>query len=550
MTRRLIVSSTAALSALVLCGASSSAGAATASPAAGRAVSALQLVTASAGGHTLSAGGVQLLADALTSTKVARIALVPAEADGTQFGARTITPADSPVTVAAASTPSALAGLLSLASPSLGATVTDQPLSRLASSSLGSLKILGLSVPLNGSMTVGSVVDAAHGATATKGITLKNLALPSVADLLAALGLDLSKLPTATLTGLLDQLNLTTTVVDTAQAALTAGQATLTTKLAALTSAQGTLTTATSALTAALAAVPGAPALSTYLGQASVITQAFNALNPAVATAYTAYQTASTAVAAAQALVDTAQAALTGLLGSLVSAVTGVLDGTPLLSLGNLSLSSKAVVTSAKAGGQQAQVLGGTLSGLKVLGTDVLSTALGSSTLDVTGLTSAAAAKVNTTANGLLGTLSSVLSAVPGLTIPTPTVSLLAPTTSTGVVGGFGEALTSLTGLTISLPGITLPKTLALPGAASLPALSTVTGTATSLLSAPIAVRLLSFTDQAAYRPAVVGTPTGSTPGTTPPGELPRTGLPAGLAVLALVSIGGAVVLRRRATTG
>jgi hypothetical protein len=38
------------------------------------------------------------------------------------------------------------------------------------------------------------------------------------------------------------------------------------------------------------------------------------------------------------------------------------------------------------------------------------------------------------------------------------------------------------------------------------------------------------------------------TPGAgTPPTELPHTGLPAGLAVVALLSLGGALYLRRRA---
>ena len=545
MTYPRLLSATAAVSALVLCGTASSAGAATASqPAAGAATSSLQLVSAAVAGHTLSAGTISLIADARTATKVGRAVLTPITADGTSYGEQTVTPAASPKTVGGASSPSTLASLLSLASPSLAATVTNKPSAAVSSTSLGSLKVLGLSVPLTGSLGVSSLVDAATGAAATKQVTLKNLALPSIADLLAALGIDLSKLPTATLTSLLDQLNLVSNAVDAAQAAVASGQATLAGLTTSLTSAQATLTTATATLTAALTAIPGAPSLATFLGESSVLQQAFIALNPSVGTAFTAYTTAAAAVATAQALVDTAQATLNGLISTLVSAVTAVLDGTPLLSIGTLSISSLAKVTSAKAGGQQAKVLGATLSGVKVLGTDVLSTALGNSTLDTAALTTSALSAVNATTSGLLGTLSSVLSAVPGLKVPAPKISLLAPTASTSIVNGFGEAETSLSGLTVALPSITLPTTLALPGAASLPALSTVTGTATSLFSAPLSVRLLTLSDQAAFRPAVVGS---STPGTgaTPP-ELAHTGLPVGLAVLALVTLGGAAVLRRR----
>jgi hypothetical protein len=547
MTYPRLLSATAAVSALVLCGTASSAGAATASqPAAGAASSALQLVSAAVAGHTLSAGTISLLADARTATKVGKAVITPVMMDGTAYGEQTVTPAASPKTVGGASSPSTLAGLLSIASPTLAATVTNKPSAAVSSTSLGSLKVLGLSVPLTGSLGVSSLVDAATGASATKQVTLKNLALPSIADLLAALGIDLSKLPVSTLTSLLDQLALVSGAVDSAQAAVASGQATLDGLVTSLTSAQSALTTASSALSTALAAIPGAPSLSAFLAETSVLQQAFITLNPTIGPLLTAYNTASAAVTAAQGLVDTAQATLNGLIGTLVSAIKALLDGTPLLSIGTLSISSLAKVTSAKAGGQQAKVLGATLSGVKVLGTDVLQTALGTSTIDTAALTSSAIASVNSATSGLLGTLSSVLSAVPGLKVPAPTISLLAPSASTGIVNGFGVAKTSLSGLTIALPSITLPTALALPGAANLPALSAVTGTATTLVSAPLSVRLLTLSDQAAFRPAVVGSSTPGTSGTPP--ELAHTGLPVGLVVLALVTLGGAAVLRRRVT--
>ena len=272
-----------------------------------------------------------------------------------------------------------------------------------------------------------------------------------------------------------------------------------------------------------------------------------------------------------------------------------MLDGTPLVSLDGVSVSTESVVRSAEAGGQQAGVQGGEVRGLRVLGTDVLDDVLGSSTLSVTGLTGDTLSKVTAAVDGLTGTLSEVLSTVPGLPVlkvPAPKVELLSKSATTGVDKAFGTAATAVTGLKVTLPAITLPVEVALPTALSLPGLSVLPKVAlpvgTSALAAgdvltstATTIGLGTLTEAARFRPAVlaaaappVAAPaTGTTPGTagtvpvaapgtgtTPatagtaptasPVSLPRTGASGALAGLALLLAGGAAVLRRRQLVG
>jgi len=582
VNRRPLLAGAAALTAVVLTAAAGSAGAATAaSPAVGTASSTVELLDLLVGGHSIQAGTLELLSDTVDG-KVAKVTVTPIVADGTEYGAQTITPATSPKGVAAASSPGALSAFAGLTSPAVDVSASDAPSTHAGTTSLGNLTLLGMPVDLAGGVSIGSSVSNSGGAVGTKSITLENVALPSTADILAALGLDLSALPVDTLTTLLDQLDLVTgavttaqSAVDTAQANLDAAVADLATQTAALTAAQSTLATAQTTLTAATTALTdllgvagfvGTIADYAALGQAAK--DALELLAPGLAAAYTDYvaagdavTVATTAVATVQALVDTAQALVTtltstlaGLVDTLVAAVTGVLDNTPLLSLDSLTVKTLAKATSASSGGQTAEVIGGTITGLEVLGTDVLQTALGDTTLDLGSLVGDVATHVNTTIADVTGTLSSVLSSVPGLPaldVPAPVVTLLQRTTSTSVSGGFGRALTSVSGLSISIPAITVPLAAALPGAADLPALNGVTQTAGVLETAPIRVGLLTLRDQAAYRPAIAATG-GSTPGTDSgtPGtgeELADTGLPVGVTLLSLGSVAGALMLRRRA---
>jgi hypothetical protein len=597
VNRRPLLASTAALAALSLAAASGTASGATATAAAGSATSSLSLLRLSAGGHDLGAVDLTLRSDTTSSPRISRVEITPVTADGTAYGRQVVDQSSSPQGIAALSTPGALASFASLTSPSLSISATSIPSNQAGATSLGSVKVLGLPISLDGALQIASSVSSTDGAAGGKTITLKNVALPSLADVLAALGLNLSKLPVASLTSLLSQLDLVTSAVTTAQNAVNSAQSAVNAQVAtlaglttSLTSAQGVLTTANATLstaTGALQTLLSNSAVTTLNGGTPVTVSAFESLvsgsDPLVAliealpvigtqitsaqatylTDLSAVATATTAVAAAQALVDTAQALLTTLqatltstLTTLLSAVTGVLDATPLVSLAKLEVTTRAIVTSAAAGGQKAEIVGGTITGLKVLGTDVLKTALGSTTLDVGDLVGTTLTKVTTAVSGLTGTLSSVLSSIPSLpllSVPTPKIGLLTKSTSTSVSGGFGHASTSLTGLSITLPGITLPTSVAVPGAAALPGLAGVTQVAGRLTSAPVTLSLLNLSDQAAFRPAVGGgTSSSGTPGTGTPGTsggLPNTGLPVGVAVLSLVLVGGALGLRRRFLT-
>lgn len=686
MRTRPLLTTSAAVAALALGAAASTAGADTTTPAAGTSSSSLTLLDLALAGHDLHVGKVALLGSTLSGSPVSQVVVTPLSADGTNYGQQTVTPAGSPQTVPVLDSstvlPGALAALASLRTPALAITSSDSGGARstAGADSLGTVSVLGIPLQLNGTAAVTSAVTSA-GSLGEKTLTLKNLALPSVADLLAALGLDLSKLPTATLTELLSKLNLTTTAVTTAsqaldtaeatiKAQLDAANATLTTALAtaadkaaalktadanlatatatlaplstaldaakaqqttaqgnvttanaALTTATATLTSATTTLTNALAALTPALTIAQYealpqagkdlLGtviagdysaytsaQSAVTaanatltsaTAALTAATSALASAQSAYDVAKAALDAATAVdnlaksaltaalaaVDAARAALASLLtgvqpqiDALVAAVKGVLSTTPLVSIDSLTVQTVASADSASVGGQTAKVVGGQLTGLHVLGTDVLNNVLGSSTVNVTDLAGSTLASVTSAVNALTGTLSSVLSNVPSLptlAIPAPQIGLLTKTTSTSISGGFGRASDSVHALTVTIPAITLPSAVALPSAAMLPAFGGLPSTAgADLVSQPITLGFGTLAEAATFKPGATtvfdvppaaqppaaqppaAAPPAATPGSTPPTTLATTGLPTGVTVLAFLSIGGAVLLRRR----
>ena len=635
-------------------------------PAAGVASSAVTLLDVAAGGRTVTAGTLSLLSDALGTDAVAKIVVTPLTVDGLAYGERTITPADSPATVTAfdsGTVAPALAGLVKVTSPVFTGTAqngSSGASSRVGADSLGGVAVLGLPIALEGTLDVGSLVSRTGGAVGDKTLEITNLALPSIADLLAALGLDLSKLPTEVLVELLTELDILTTAVTTAGQALTdaiaaagiqpqidAAQAevdTATTALAAkvdelagknselvaaqddlaattaalapptaavataqreLATANAALATATGALNAALdvAGLSGIDAYNELLPVfrdplASVIDPLIAAVTAAQGTVASATATVATAtsdLAAAQSLADIAAAAVTALesaiatlqgvidtlqeavdaavgivtnvltsvqplIASLLAAVTAVLDGTPLVSIDALTVITESKVTSANDGGQSATVVGGEITGLHVLGTDVLNNVLGATRLDLLDLTGSTLDGVNGLLTELTGTLSSVLSTVPGfplLKIPAPTIELLTKQSGTGIADGFGTASTGVRALSVTLPSITLPQALALPSAANLPVfastleafqVSAVLDSAGNFVSSPVTVALGILSEQARFRPA------GSVPPTVAPGavlpttgsQLPRTGTTGALALLGVVLMGAAVVARRR----
>lgn len=313
------------------------------------------------------------------------------------------------------------------------------------------------------------------------------------------------------------------------------------------------------------------------------------AAEASVLTADAALRAAEAAVGDAQRLLDAALAAVSALLldlgpetAALRDALLATLDRTPLLRLGSLTVGTRSSVTSAAAGGQQSEITGGRLEGLEVLGTDVVARLTGSTALDLGAGTDGVLGRVAVATEELTGTLSHVLSTVPGLPalrVPAPVLQLLVRDTTTGVQDGFGTASTRVLGLRVTLPPVSLPVEVALPGAAALLALPEVPGLA-ALPVGPVRVLALravgdvlttpattlgigTLAGAARFRPAATGTapvagptvtsgggvPLTEAPGAVPvaaPTALPRTGAPQPLAVLALGLVVAATWLRRR----
>jgi peptidoglycan hydrolase CwlO-like protein len=633
-------------------------------PAKGVASSAVTLLGVTAGGHTLTAGTIELLSDMLGPEAVAKILVTPLTADGTAYGQQTVTPAESPFAAPAVDSSAlvpALAGIASLRTPVLNATAgsaNGEPSTSARADSLGGLDVLGLPVSLAGTVDIGSVVTKAGGAVGEKTIVVENVALPSIADVLNALGLDLSVLPIDVLNELVTALDLVNPAIDDAQKALDEAKKAIQAKIdtaqaevdkagadlaaalneragkeselakaeqdlaaktaqlndakAALADAQADLATAVDTQASAqqtydsaYAAVKAAADLlgmtvATYVATFPTLdivvalkdaAAALDAANAAVSSATAAVDQAVQDVATAQSAVDLAQAAVETLkaaiaalqatidalqaaldaaiaalndlldqvqkeISALLGAITAVLDGTPLVSFDSLKVITEATATSNQEGGQSAQIVGGEISGLEVLGTDVLSDVLGTTSIDLLELVGTQLTAVNGLVSELTGTLSDVLSTVPQfptLSVPAPEIGLLTKSTSTDIVDGFGVASTSVQGLSITLPSVSIPTALALPGAAELPALAGVTQVAGLLTSAPVRLELATLSSNARFAGTATaapgtGTPgTGTgTPGTGPVPQLPRTGASELLAVVAIALMGAAYAARRR----
>jgi predicted nucleic acid-binding Zn-ribbon protein len=647
-------------------------------PARGVGSSSLTLLGVTAGGHSVSAGSLELLSDMLGAEAVAKILATPLTADGKAYGQQAVSPGNAPGTLPSVSTSvlPALDGLVGVTSPALkaAARITDgQPATSAGATSLGSVSVLGLPVALDGSLDVGSSVTRAEGAASSKTVTVENLALPSVADLLGALGLDLSALPIDVLTELLTALDLVNGAVadaqqalddaiaalgirpdiDAAQAEVDAAGAALAAeieKLAAaesdLAAAEAELAEATAELNDANEALTDAKAELAAAEEAQAAAQAthdeayavvkaaadllgltvqqfvdanptldivvdlkaartaLDAANASVTSTTAAVAEATEDVASAQSRVDAAAAAVALLknviatlqttidglqavldaalaalkdvltavqaeLDALLGAVLAVLDGTPLVSFDRLSVVTEALVTSATEGGQSARVVGGEISGLRVLGTDVLSDVLGTPSVNLLDLVGGSLADVHALIGELTGTLSRVLSTVPAfptLSVPAPEVGLLTSSAGTDVVDGFGVATTSVTGLSVTVPSISIPAELALPDAGSLGVLSDGHQVTSLLTSDPLTLSLATLSSSSRFAPAVgapgtetpaagtsgtetpaAGTPGADTVGVAAP-QLPRTGGAEILAVLGVVLMAGAVVARRRAS--
>jgi hypothetical protein len=534
------------------------ANAATGAAAAGSATSGATIATVSVGnltvgtttvqGHSVSLGTLSAGAQTLSPSAAPAVSFVPVTLDGVQTGAVTVTPANSPKTVGGISTGALPLNVLSATSPTATLTAATTAASRTATvaAKLGSVHVLGMPITLDGSLDVGSVTDAEH-ADASKMLSIKNIALPNLADLLAALGIDLAKLPVGTLEGLVA--GLPVTISGATQTALDTVDSTITTTQSQLTAAQATLdakftalSSATTALDAALAAYsgavpPGVVAPFDHTDWDALTTLEKTAVGTAdsnVATTGAAYDTAKSEWSAADAAVNTLTGALTTAIGTLTDLVAGVLAGTPLVSIGTAQIGTRAAVDTSKAA-----MVTGSISGVKVMGEDVLATITGNSTLDAAKLVGDVASQVNAELASISQALSNVLSAATGATglvVPAPSIKLLTKTTSTGVDGAFGLANVTLTALDVSLGSVTVPDAFALTGAGSL---AGIAATSTGFKTAPLSVKVGAITEAARFRPASGTTPSGG-------GSLPATGAPYGLAAVALLGAGFATVTRRR----
>ena len=546
----------------------SAASAATGVAAAGSAVSSATLASLSIGdltvagqeltGHEVSVATLSAVAQTLSQDAPA-VSFVPITLDGVKTGEVTVTPSNSPKTVGAVATGALPLNVLSASSPSATLTATKAaagPVSGLTAS-LGELSVLGMPLSLEGGVKVGSATDAAKS-QASKTLTITDVSLPNLSDLLAALGIDLAKLPVDTLNGLIDSLQLeitsaAQTAIDSANAAVDAADGAVDTALAAYQSAVTTLTTETSELDAELATaiIPASPALpapitapldhadwdalaATAEGQAyQTAFEAANAADTGLIAAIAAYESAKTAADAAQDAYESALAAIQPLVDDLAEAVDGVLAANPLL-----TIDAAEIGTNALAGATKTAAVTGYVSGVKVLGTDVLQTVTGNTKLDVAALSSTVASQVNAALATATGALSSVLSSATGATglvVPAPSVKVMTKQTSTGMDGAFGIANVLVTALQVDLGSVTVPDAFALAGAGDLPG---ILPTSTGFKTAPMSVKVGQLAEAARFRPASSG---------ANPGSHPATGAPYGLAAIAVIGTALAFGIRRMA---
>ncbi|MDQ1706746.1 MAG: hypothetical protein QOF18_3112 [Frankiaceae bacterium] len=521
----------------------------TTTPAKGVATSTLTVLRLTLAGTTVAAGQIVAVAGNTTKPHLAKLVITPVDSSVTgPIGQQTVSAGGGTSTIPA--TPKSVTlpgGLGKVVGPTFHADAVDGATGIVASAALKALgQVQVLTVPLDlKAATLSDVSQVkAGGATAEKRFVLGGLGLPSVQDLLAALGVDLSALTQQLTQGNLTQLaglvggalGTLNADVDAAQAALTgAGQSAASSLAGAqqqLTAANAAVTTATNAFNTAWAsafgalAAPAQAALALVGVNGTTTADQFAALTGPTLTAVTSALSAGTftnlsalaqSVVDAEAIVADVNAlvdALQALVNAVVAAVLGSND--PLATLGTIT-----VTTSAIAAKTPKAAAGVTVGSVHVLGL--------AGAIPLGSLTSALGA--------VTGTLSSVLESVAGVTFKAPTIAVGTPSKSTSTQGRTRFASASITGLTLTLPSITLPAALHLAGVP--------TG-----ISGALTVGQLAETAQ--WTPASTKT-TPSTPGTPQTGHpgsgggLPDTGGRMLISVAGLLVIGSALALRRRA---
>lgn len=492
------------------------------------------------------------------SAKAPSITFVPLTLNGVKTGAVTVTPANSPKTVGGITTGDL--GVLTASSPTATLQAADGA-ARTSSltSDLGSLEILGLPITMTGGVSVGSVTDASH-AQAGKSLTLKNFALPNVADVIAALGIDLAKLPAGTLNALVEDLRVTISAtvqeaIDNANNAVATAEQAYDEGQQQVEDATADLASKTASLNAALsgATIPDVVALpdgvtapldaADWALLTGEVQTAIEGVNGGLAAVADAYDVAKAAFAKETADLAALQQAIDDALETLSGLVEGVLGGLALVSVGAAEIGTKAYVATAKS----ADVTG-SISGVKVLGTDILSDVTGSSTADVAAVAGDLAQDVNAALNTATAALSNALSAATGATglvVPAPSIELMQKDTSVGVDGAYGTATAALSALSISLGSATVPTEFALADAAALPGIGAIAG---GFKTAPIAMKVGVLGESARFRPGTAGTTPATPAKPAKPGQEgshPATGGPEGLAIVAVIGAALAVGVRR-----
>jgi hypothetical protein len=506
----------------------------TTTPSHGKATSTLSLLQLRIAGQTVTAGRIAAVAGNASAGHVAKLVVTPLDSTATgPIGQQTITPSQSttvPPTPRSISLPS---GLGSVTGPTFVAQAADSATSVLATArlrALGGVTLAGVPLSLGVASLGHTARVVSSNATAQKSLSLGNLALPSVNDLLAALGLDISKLSQDQLTQLAGVVGtvssaVTTlnTQIDALQPQVSGAPDTSAAAQAAVTSATTALQTQLNALNAALQDATTGPATTTALTTAlasagltlptvPITVAAWQLLSPAEQTVIATFSdtTLSTTIASANTAVDQAQQLLAAL-ASLLTQVSAALDGDPLAVLGGIKLTTKAVAAATPSA----------VALLSVANTDVLGAARQLS--QVTGALSQ-----------VTGALATVLNSIPGVQFTPPSITMGTATKSTHRSGTTRFATASLRAVTVTLPtlrlsGAALP--LAMPGGVN-------SGAGTLVLGVT--------TESAQWTPPVSHTSTSGSPVPESGQQLGDTGGRLLLPILATIVLGVAVAVRRR----
>src|SRR4051794_26783317 len=241
----------------------------TTTPSHGKASSTLTIVRLRIGGQSVSLGRISAVAGTFKTPHTAALTVTPIAYDfpavgkSGSLGQQTITPANGSVTVPTPPASIALPnGLGSVIGPSFTAHAKDGAAAVLAAaklSTIGKVTLAGVRLPLH-LTSLGNLAQVVpSNATADKTLSIGDLSLPSVNDLLAGLGLDISRLTQDQLTQLAgvvgtvsSAISTLNTQIDTLQTQVAGAPATAAAADAAVTTATSALQTQLDALNAAL----------------------------------------------------------------------------------------------------------------------------------------------------------------------------------------------------------------------------------------------------------------------------------------------------------